>query len=422
MKKNILTGIMLAFSLCLFAQQKITPLKVGDKVSDDFWAVTHRYFRGGTTTDANLSFLKGKFVIIDFWATWCAPCVQSFPEQSRLAGEFKGKLEILRVTRENDGIVTAFSAAAKNSLGKSLTSVVSDSLLNGLFPHKVIPFTIWIDETGTVQNITDGSELTSANLKLAFQKVFTAPTAYPITPGAPLFMYTHPKNMLAVNMLVKGNIPGLGAGNEVRENEIKKGYLIKNSTLRWVYSFLAMKQYNWFYDQRILLNFKDKDVFNNRYLQPDDLWTVDFWIPKRYGEMLPRLMTDYVNENSGYTAHAEKVDAGCYVLSYKETAGTMPLRTSGGKSMNRLFYPGGKMVNQPILYFMVKALAKSWMTLPIVDETGIDYKVDMEIPVCNNVEELNDVLKKYGLLLTLSSRRMEMLVIDKIDGADNLGL
>jgi thiol-disulfide isomerase/thioredoxin len=421
MKKIILTGMMLVFTLCLFAKQKIAPLKVGDKVSGDFWTAAHRYFSGGTATEANLSFLNGKFIVIDFWATWCAPCVQSFPEQSRLVDEFKGKLEILRVTRENAGTVTAFGSSAKNSLGKDLTSVIADTLLNGLFPHRVLPFTIWIDEEGVVRNMTDGSELTSSNLKLAFQKVFTAPTAYPITPGAPLFMYTHPKDMLAVNMIVKGNIPGLGAGNEDRENEVKIGYLIKNSTLRRVYSILANKQYDWFYDQRMLLNFKNRDTFNNRHLQNADLWTVDFWIPKRYREMVPRLMMDFVNGNSGYTAHAEKVDTECYVLTYKETVGTAPLRTSGGKSMNHLFYPGGKMVNQPILYFMVKALAKSWMTLPIVDETGINYKVDMEIPVCKNVEELNDVLKKYGLILTLSSRKMEMLVIDKIDGVDNLG-
>lgn len=80
------------------------------------------------------------------------------------------------------------------------------------------------------------------------------------------------------------------------------------------------------------------------------------------------------------------------------------------------------MVNQPLLYFIVKALGKPWMALPIVDETGIAYKVDMEIPSCKNVEELNYMLKKYGLVLTLSSRKMEMLVIDKIDGAHSLGL
>lgn len=413
---------MLVFPLFLFAQGAVKALHVGDRVPDDFWTAAHRYYSGGTAAEANLSFLKGKFIVIDFWATWCAPCVQSFPEQSRLVDEFRGKLEILRVTRENAGTVTAFGSTAKNSLGKDLTSVIADTLLNGLFPHRVLPFTIWIDEEGIVRNMTDGSELTSANLKLAFQNVFTAPTAYPITPGAPLFMYTHPKNMLAVNLIVKGNIPGLGGGNEDRGDEIKTGLLIKNSTLRWVYTLLAMKQFNWFYSQRMLLNFKDKEVFNNRYLQPGNLWTVDFWIPKRYGKMLPRLMMDYVNANSGYTAHAEKVDAECYVLTYKEATAVTPLKTNGGKSMNHLFYPGGKMVNQPLLYFIVKALGKPWMALPIVDETGIAYKVDMEIPSCKNVEELNSMLKKYGLVLTLSSRKMEMLVVDKIDGTHSLGL
>ena len=54
-----------------------------------------------------------------------------------------------------------------------------------------------------MRNMTDGNELTLTNLKLAFQNVFTGPTAYHITPGAPLFMYTHPKNMLAIHTRVK---------------------------------------------------------------------------------------------------------------------------------------------------------------------------------------------------------------------------
>lgn len=37
-----------------------------------------------------LSDLKGKVVIIDFWATWCGPCVASFPEVRELTAHYKG--------------------------------------------------------------------------------------------------------------------------------------------------------------------------------------------------------------------------------------------------------------------------------------------------------------------------------------------
>jgi peroxiredoxin len=44
-----------------------------------------------TGEDITLSDYRGKVVLLDFWATWCGPCMQSIPELVRLREKYKDK-------------------------------------------------------------------------------------------------------------------------------------------------------------------------------------------------------------------------------------------------------------------------------------------------------------------------------------------
>jgi thiol-disulfide isomerase/thioredoxin len=50
--------------------------------------------------------LSGKVVVVDFWATWCAPCIASFPKLNEMKSQFSGKpVEFLSVSYETRGQV-----------------------------------------------------------------------------------------------------------------------------------------------------------------------------------------------------------------------------------------------------------------------------------------------------------------------------
>ena len=46
--------------------------------------------------------LEGKFVIVDFWATWCGPCRRSIPELNTWSKKFNDKLVVIGISNETE--------------------------------------------------------------------------------------------------------------------------------------------------------------------------------------------------------------------------------------------------------------------------------------------------------------------------------
>lgn len=62
---------------------------------------------------------KGKIVLINFWATWCAPCVKEFPSLQRLVKKFKGQVVVVAVSYDRqrddiDSFIRAFGGTDDN--------------------------------------------------------------------------------------------------------------------------------------------------------------------------------------------------------------------------------------------------------------------------------------------------------------------
>ncbi|MGR3319266.1 MAG: TlpA family protein disulfide reductase [Candidatus Anammoxibacter sp.] len=50
-------------------------------------------------------FLKGKYTLIDIWATWCSPCLAAIPENNAIFLKYKNKLNVIGIctAKDSDG-------------------------------------------------------------------------------------------------------------------------------------------------------------------------------------------------------------------------------------------------------------------------------------------------------------------------------
>jgi len=89
----------------------------------------------------------GKFVLIDFWATWCGPCRQSIPHLNQLQAKFKDQLVIIGLSDETEAEVRQMKSPQMNyAVGIDPAGTMSKAMNVRGIPHAII-----LDPSGIVR-------------------------------------------------------------------------------------------------------------------------------------------------------------------------------------------------------------------------------------------------------------------------------
>ena len=147
MKKILLCCLLLAgFATAGFAQAP----KAGDKAPD----FTAKQVDG---TDFKLSSLEGKYVVLDFWGSWCKWCIKGIPDMKAAYAKYKGKVEFVGIAcRDTDEKWKA--ATAKYDLPWISVLNPADNDLVKVYDVQGFPTKIVIDPKGNIAKIVLGED------------------------------------------------------------------------------------------------------------------------------------------------------------------------------------------------------------------------------------------------------------------------
>lgn len=124
--------------------------------------------------DVDLAQLRGKVVLVDFWATWCGPCVAELPNVKRVYEAYRAKgFEVIGVTLEKASVSQSDSPEAREKKLAAARKKLADYVAKqGLpWPQKLegdfgndlvtrynilaIPATLLLDQNGVIANSSD---------------------------------------------------------------------------------------------------------------------------------------------------------------------------------------------------------------------------------------------------------------------------
>ncbi len=88
-------------------------------------------------------------VLLNLWATWCAPCVKEMPQLDALAGQLEGEVRVLTVSQDVRGAEVVEPFFAKGGYTRLEPWLDPDAALSAQFtPEGALPLTILFDATG----------------------------------------------------------------------------------------------------------------------------------------------------------------------------------------------------------------------------------------------------------------------------------
>ncbi len=411
-------------------QPNTKALSIGDTVPD-------LLFNGVSNTpdgQARISDYKGQLLILDFWATWCAPCITMLPKSDSLNKVYKGKAVILPVTYQTKEEVAKLLRNKSSLRNITMPMVTSDNVLRNVFPHQELPHYVWIDANSKVKAITGYKEVTATNINTMLNASVAEEKALPVKNDVNI-PYNRDLPLLFNNLnitpedlqystVLTGYKPGLRSHFDFIRSTDKWRFTGTNMSL---FNLLLISQnYNNIPlpASRVINESRNAAEMQGKNWSKSTTDQQKAWMQKYtycYELIIPQTLSnefyaimrqDFARVFPQYKTSMQTRPVECLVLI--RTSSVDKIRTSGARPSSNVDHTEFTMINGPISTVLYRLATSSLQNLkePLVDNTGYRDNIDISlIGDLTTIDSIREALRKYDLDIVRKTMNIEMLVI-----------
>lgn len=356
-----------------------------------------------------------KFYILNFWGTWCSPCIPEMDSLAKLQKKFGDKLQVIAISDDNE-------ARKKKYLQNK-------------------PSAIWLatDTSYTLYNMLGLAYVGQSIIVNQAKKIVA-------------MVRTDSINVQMINTLLKGDTVKMSAG--IKETLIPTGkdefgvdslmdhsFTIRGykkgqrsmGKLYWDNPAYGKRRASWFNVSIGLLyrsaygikSFGKQEFYEGGVTEADvnshdannksSLYCIDLLVPPGQEDSLYHILRQYLNDHLPVQARPEKKLIPVYVLKQKPGA-SVTLTPSSAVNSSMGFSGRGYTGTKVLLKEFAADYLSNELGLPVVDETGLagyyDIKTDVEqrdyAGIIRSIEAL-------GLVVEKAEREMPVIVYYKVN-------
>jgi uncharacterized protein (TIGR03435 family) len=333
-----------------------------------------------------LSELKGKVVFLEFWATWCGPCVAGIPHMNRVIDAVKGQpVVFLSVTDEPADMIETFR---KTHEMKAWVGIDESGAVLKAYHAESRPAGYLIGKDGTLLASIFPDDLKEKDVREALAGTFKPrPVAWERSPRpAKADGAAAGKVYFEANISAASGKPGMGGGADGLEATA----LDFASNVAWIWDVQP---------DQVLIDTPPVAAFNFTLKTP----------PQGF-EQGRELLKTAVQSAFGVRVGPEKRETEALVLTLSSAPGApRPKPGAADQHAGLMAYGGGRLLGKVAMTDVARALWTSLRT-PVVDETGLkgEYDLDLEWKDGDRAA-LDALLAAQGLSLVPGKRPVEFL-------------